>query len=423
MIKLRVVLHPGILVLLTTFISFAVWLIPVGGRRGFERPEAMTTEGIVFLLAWYLGIAVSASIGFTIAKESTKPIASLNAIDSKSMYRVLSVLASAGVAFTYSAASGNQLSVILDAFRDQSVNELKATVYESYSLGIFTLRYVSAITGGIALGHIILRRKATALDLWNLVVLLAAAAVSARLLLILAVVLAVGMLLSAKPDTRISIRWAIAGVIAAFIVLTPLNYSRNANFYRTYYNETNAFEMNAHEIAAYLGAPFQVSLGVANHDIEGRIDPGDLQAFLIPSYLPSLPIELGNDPTYRGVVDVEDDLTTNSALAQLYPSMGLLAFPFTMAMSFLAGCFIGHFVRYDNYLHVAGWALLYAFAELWRIYLFNQGIIHAVALSPLAVAVFLLLLPRRQGSKPQGTFFSDLKTPADARQKHPGLTS
>jgi len=401
MVRLRALLHPGVLVLLTAAASAVAWALPLGGRKGFEDAETFSLRGGVCLLTWYGSIAASAALGYAVARGSGGPLRRLNEADSGSMYRILSGIAAFGVLITYSAASSNDPSIIIEAFRTQSVNALKASIYESYSLGIFTMRYVAALSGGIAIATVIGRRRLAPLEVLNIVVLIAAAAISARLLLVMGVVIALGIAVQSKPERRLTVPAIAGGAALLFLVLTPLNYSRNAAFYERYYDVTNPFEMNAQEAVSYLGSPFQVSLGVVNHDLEGSPDAADLQKYLLPSYLPTLfPADASSEREYRGIVDIEDSLTTNSALAHLYIAMGFAAFPFVTIVAFLAAFAAGHLSRYENYLRLGAWGLIYAFAELWRAFLFNQGVIHAVVLAPVAAALLLSIVRRAPAAAP-----------------------
>lgn len=102
---------------------------------------------------------------------------------------------------------------------------------------------------------------------------------------------------------------------------------------------------------------------------------------LAPTYLsPAMPgFELQKE-SYRDYVDIENQLTANSVLSQLWGPLGLVAFPLIALVSLVAAIFAGHASRYGSYFFLAGYVTIYCFAELWRTYLFNAGLIHFLIL-------------------------------------------
>jgi hypothetical protein len=172
-------------------------------------------------------------------------------------------------------------------------------------------------------------------------------------------------------------RVIILGLVAVGL-LVEANYLRNANFYGEYYGTTNAFAMAGSEAVTYVGAPTQVALGTANDRTvhpSGSERAAGVYEMITPSFLPLAPKNL-NTNWYRGLVSVENGLTTNSALSTIYGQLGfgwgLLAMS---GVAVVAGWLMGHFSRYRSYMALGTFVAGYCFAELWRIYLFSEGIV------------------------------------------------
>ncbi|UOY00220.1 hypothetical protein [Blastococcus sp. PRF04-17] len=216
------------------------------------------------------------------------------------------------------------------------------------------------------------------------------ALLSSRLVFILAVVISV-YLISRENDFRgMRLSTAIAVAIMSFAATTQLNYLRNANYYEAQ-GISNRWLMNVAEILAYLGTPAQASFGIANamgngslpHPWSGVSDPTHL---LVPTYFTSSGGG-GGGIRYAGLVDVAPNLTTNSIFADVGSQSGLAGLVLVLVVMFFAAILTGHLSLYQNYVALAAGALIYAFAEVWRVYLFNAGILHALVLATLVAAI------------------------------------
>ena len=115
------------------------------------------------------------------------------------------------------------------------------------------------------------------------------------------------------------------------------------------------------------------------------------------------------EESYRDYVDIESGLTTNSVLAFMYSAVGLWAFPLIAVVSFVAAAVAGHASRYASLFFLAMLVVGYCFAEVWRAYLFNTGIIHflliTLAAAPLAdrfVTAWALPRVRALAARPRG---------------------
>jgi len=102
-----------------------------------------------------------------------------------------------------------------------------------------------------------------------------------------------------------------------------------------------------------------------------------LVSYVVPTYAaPTFTDVARAENAYRKYTSIEAILTTNSALAAMYGALGTFgAFAVLGAMCFLAAALAGHASRYESLFVVVAFIASYVFAELWRVYLFNYGII------------------------------------------------
>jgi hypothetical protein len=120
----------------------------------------------------------------------------------------------------------------------------------------------------------------------------------------------------------------------------------------------------------------------------GRVRPSRVLAYyLAPTYLaPSYGDVVRLEESYRAFVDVAPELLTNSSFAAMYSALGYGSFALIAAVSLVAGGLAGHAWGYTSYFFLVALSVGYAFLELWRLFLFNRGIVHFLIL-------ILLLIP------------------------------
>ena len=93
-----------------------------------------------------------------------------------------------------------------------------------------------------------------------------------------------------------------------------------------------------------------------------------LTTYLVPTYLePHYRDVRAAENDYRRYTRIEATLTTNSALAAMFGSLGsVLAFVVVALASLLAAAFAGHASRYRSHFFISVFVISYAFAEFWR---------------------------------------------------------
>ncbi|HVF53253.1 MAG TPA: hypothetical protein VNC78_06550 [Actinomycetota bacterium] len=380
------VLRPHWLALIPVLVSLGAWIVPWGPsvRRGFSDPESLTPFAVAVLFAWYGGIAAAAALGFSMGRRS-RPLSSLSTASDRSYYGFFSVVAFIGVAYTYFSVLRVDPNAVARGLEGTTFNQVRYLV--PYSSGLHTLRYATILAGGVALHRLFWRREVRVLHLLNLALLFASAAIASRLSLLVAGFIAAALVVRDRPSLRLTPKLVVGAGVALFLVTMPLSYYRTASFYALYFNTSNPVIINLGEIVAYVGAPFQVSVAVANHGTVAGAPDGALArkaaaTYIAPSYLKvSYPEVVEAESAYAEYTDIDGagdigQLLTNSAFAQMFGSMGLAAFPLMISIAYASAMLAGHASHYPSYFSLTSIVVGYGFAELWRVYIFNLGLLH-----------------------------------------------
>lgn len=386
----RIITRPFWLVVLPACVSFVVWLVPwgEGTRRGFDVKEPLTINGVVTLVAWYGSIGLVATLAW-LAGRQTSPNATLDDTDDDRVYRIITGISAVGVLGMYAMVTASSPGLMTDAFQSQQLNLVKEAVPNTP--GLSTLRYASILGGAIALHRLVILRQPGRLHLLNLVLLGMNVLVASRLALIMTLVLFAGLWAVRRPGPeartrRVSKVRVTVLVIVALGLLVEANYLRNANYYRTFYGVTSPIAMAAGEAVTYVGTPTQVAISVGR-DTTVKPDASDLvggvERQIVPSFFTSVESAAqSNAGWYRGTVSVDNGLTTNSALVQMYGQLGLIpSFILMLVVASVAGWLMGHFSRYRSYMALGAFVAGYCFVELWRTYLFAEGIVWFLVLT------------------------------------------
>ncbi|WP_063710278.1 hypothetical protein [Rhodopirellula sp. SWK7] len=389
-----VIWQPSLVFVPFLLIGVVLWLCPsMEGASGYLIREQITFSNLAILTSWYACICVCAVVGQRVATGIPRlTLMSKNAIDPHTFYVALTVLAFVGVVGAWLAALRAGPSLV-ELAKTQQFNLLKDALYDNYNL-LYSLRYTSSLVGGYAIYRIVFLRKLTRLDVLNLVLLLAAAAISARILIVQAVIFSGGLAIRFNDIGRISSRTiGVSGLVLAMLIVT-LTWVRSAGSYRDYFGVKNPVAMTFLEIQRYLGAPVQASMGVAriaaNQPPRGSLS--NLILYVTPTFLH--PEELKVEDHSGGVatqwylhdVDISETLTTNSAFVDMYGHLGFWAFPVIAWSTFLMATIGSYFWRSDNLMCLIGCIVLYGFFELWRTYYFSAGSFTFMILAVFAAA-------------------------------------
>jgi hypothetical protein len=395
---LETAVRPHTLLLLGAGLSLFAWAIPWGGAipaplRGFARKEPWTLSGTLFLLGWYAFFFVVALGGFHLGRR-IPVLQRAERVSWESYYVFLSIVGLAGTAYAYVYVYAKSPHALSAAFLHHQFNAVRFVL--PYSSGPQTLRYASCLAGAIAIFELG-RLRFRAIHLVNVVVLLLAAAIASRASLIIAAIAVAGLAARHLHTVRVRARmlWAVLllGLVALFLALSLLSYSRDADFYRSY-GVHDPLVMNVDEMVRYVGLPFQAAVAVSNHVSKWPAVPASAAAgtrvFLIPTYISkSVPASVARGETrYEKLVLIPASQTTNSVLAMSYGVFGVLAFAVLGFAVLVAGVIAGHASRYRSYVFLAGFVVAYCLAEWWRTYVLNQGIIQFLVLVVAVWGVF-----------------------------------
>jgi len=379
-LNLERILRPSGIALLGVLLSLCAWLCPDFGvlRKGFTVPERPGLLAYFILFSWYVLIFASLSLGQTLGSFFARQSWMYNvpSLDSVAVYRTFTLLAAFGTVSTL-VTIFHSMSVpqaVLYLYLGQA-NRLKNILYENYSAGILSLRYLVIYSASLAIYRTIRLRKLSLLNIANLFLLAATVLISSRLILIATLLVSFFLVNYGRSHIRISIikLAACAGIL--FGVLSLLNTSRNSNFYAS--QNLSFTEAGISEIITYLGSPFHVSIGAAR-----RLDE----------------ITVGGPESYREYIDIEPVLSTNSAFVSLHERIGYICWLYIAVVCCFMGFAFSWLASFGRtcFLLPCG-AILYSCAELWRLDLFHKGIFIVWLVCGISIPyVFLLFSKRRR---------------------------
>jgi hypothetical protein len=372
----RVILKPSVVSMAAMFASLAAWLFPSFGvlRKGFDYPARVDFSSCVVLACWYLLIFMSFTVGEKVGRLIVLRRSALRErlfyLDSNLLYYILSFLSAIGIATTlikiFQSLSLQQAIVFVALGQ---ANSLKEALYEDYSIGLVSLRYLVLYSASIALYRIIRWRSFRPLNIFNVLMLGITALLLGSRLIFIATLLTVVFLLSfGKKSIRFSIPKLTIFATLLFLILSALNFSRNANYYER--NKLSFGLAGVSEILAYLGSPFQVAIGSAP-----VVDQ----------------LVAGGDQTYRNYVDEEINLNTNSAFVHLHEQMGYVSWGYIAAICLFMGFVFEVLASLGKTIFLLPCGIiLYGSAELWRLDLFHQGIFIVWFVMGIGLPVFLI---------------------------------
>ncbi len=367
---------PYMIFLYTVFFSFFFWIFLDFGilRSGFEKRADFFSLETLLLLFLYFILFISIYIGFNIKKKYRilEKLKNKNNISSNLIYLLFFLFGTLGVIFTYyKIIDILKIKGVLEAIISGKANQLKYALYDNYTLGVLSLRYVTGQTFTLFLiRRVIYKKKKLILDLLVIIELFLVILISARMILIYSLVTFL-IFYTIKKEIKINLK-ALLFVGIVILILFFLNYSRNKEFYNQNYG-LSFWGAGISEIKAYLGTPFQGAIIATRGVLSGN--------------------NMTIDEAYK-YSTIEKSLTTNSAIWSLYLSFKTkYTFLFIQGTFIFTGIFYGIVLRFfynlkNTCLYFSYSAIMYCFAEFWRLYLFNEGIVKVWIVIP--IFIFLL---------------------------------
>lgn len=378
----RLLTSPVVYLLAPVVASCIVWLVPGSSYRlrGFDtRAEANVGAWLLLIVFYTLcaGLVWAGSrLGRLLGPSETLVTRTTSDRFQRRFSVVLTVFASVGV--LYSMYLAQQQTSIIEVLTATQGNDLKETI--GGVAGVATLRYTAAISAPVALYVWRYSGGRLSFAIWNVGLLVASALFSSRLSMIMAVVVLIFLVFRLRGEIRFRAVPVALSAVLVFAALTVFNYFRNAQYYLAS-GISDPVSMNFYQTAAYLGAPFQVSLGVANGIMNRGFaiasDPVSSVLLIVPTFLRPESEGTGQAAarSISEVVQVASSLTTNSAFANVFATYGWWGLGYVLVTMFAAGWLFGYVSHFKSIVVVAGAVIAYSLAEMWRIFLFPQGLV------------------------------------------------
>jgi hypothetical protein len=345
--------------MMAVFASFCAWLCPTFGvlYKGFDNPSKLDLSSAVVLMSWYLLIfssfVVGQKAGALVVFRKNCLTDKLFDLNSNTVYYILTLIAGVGLAaMLFGIFRSLSLQEAILQISLGQTNALKEALYEDYSIGVVSLRYVVLFPSSLALYRIIRSKDYSPVNLLNVLMLAVLTFLSFRLILIAAFVTTLLLLNYGRRSVRVNPVRIISLAGFLFLILSALNISRNAAYY---YGQLNlSFGVaGLNEIIAYLSTPFQAAIALARHTDQ---------------------LSAGGVDAYRNYVVLDIGYMTNSAFVHLNEQLGPWAWLYVVAIcSFMGFVFEALLSLGRTVFLLPCGAILYGSAELWRLDLFHQG--------------------------------------------------
>lgn len=362
---------PYNIIVITYTVVFMFWAFPSFDyfRKGYDEPLPLLSVGgigliVAILAAWCLAY-ICYNAGRSVANnKSGKQLSVATALSNRS-YFLFIILSSAGLtAVFYTLMKSGGIFFILDSVQSGQANDLKKAMYEDYSVGVISLRYASVMCGALLISRRLSGIKNLPLDAAALALVLFTALLSSRLTVSASLLGGLYLYIFFKKEVTISALRMFISVSLIFLLFSALNWSRNYGFYEKL--GLGFISGGFSEILSYLGTPFQGAI-FAISNLGDTYTTGDMFS----------------------KTTIETALTTNSAFLELTTEnswLGLAELYILISTSSLAIGFCETF-KGGKYI-CCSVPLIYAFAELWRISLFDKGIIITILLISFFVTAF-----------------------------------
>ena len=374
-------LQPAFIFVPFVLTGLVVWLLLPGDYLRLHSKEKLGFVGFFYVLIWYSIVILAALLGRYTPYRLMSRKTECKSKFALSFYVSVTALAAVGCLSLLVGIGG--LQGIVSALVQQQVNQLKAALYENYSSGFLTLRYLTSVSAAIAVFNLISRRRGTViLDVVNILMLVVVALVSARILIFQTVIFVIFLrIITRQGKSKPNVLSYVVGFSAVFAILVGFTYSRSAGTYKSQLDIDNPVAVTLIEFSRYIAMPIQVTLGVANiaatTDLEDLVDVQPM--YLAPSFLHPKSLKQDNSggvgtQWYYSHIDVPSTLTTNSAFAATVGHLGNYTFVMLpIFILFYSSLFFMVSRSGDLVLTLYGGVILYAFFELWRTYYFSAG--------------------------------------------------
>lgn len=380
---------------------------------GFDTPAPVSVPGVVLLATFYLFMALVALLGWLAGSarvdEPTGPGQRDAPICERRYFLLILPVAVIGVGYCYFTVA-TQRSII-GALSSQTSNQLYDSLPQN--AGVQTLRYACILAA--PLGVHLWRKGVIGMPLMVFAVLLLGlnALLSSRLSLLMAtcVYLTIRVRTREAGAGRRRSAGAVLGVaLVGFLLLTMLNYTRNANFYREL-GVADPVTMNLYQSSQYVTVPAQVSLGVANSVSTGKwhvvSNPMDSLDAITPTFLQEKKVRKADTKKYSADYGYSSTFApqyfTNSVFADTYAEFGAWGWFYCFLIYGMAGFLLARLMQAQPVVAATGGVIAYCFAEVWRIQILSYGFVIFLLLLTAACARIARITPAKEDRPESGS--------------------
>lgn len=390
------VVRPAPLIAAGVTISFAAWSIGDVLKPAAIDFSPTLTWGSVIYLCWIAAAIGAAHLGFSIVRAQPASTNPTSIPLTRALHAGLLLTASIGIAYVAWLWYRDEIDVI-GLIADNQANLLRQAI--PLSPGPATLRYAAIPAAALAIRNIFLFRwrpspsRLRSVDFLSLIALAIVAVPSSRLSVLMALVTA-GTLLAHLDNHMPSRRKLLVVIVLTATALGALNYSRNGGYYRVR-GVSDPASMLVYQSVSYLGAAFEGG-SVTGEVLLGRTTASPVLGFdnvldpFVPSFVPGFDSGGSGGISIHEISTIDEALTTNSMFAEITLALGIVPMLASQLAIFSAAALVGFLLRQRTLASgLAAGPLLYGFVELWRLNLFNDGLVIFCVASPLLIHVVL----------------------------------
>jgi len=387
---IKYIFKPHLIVIFTVTLSYLAWSIPNGWiSKGFTKNIEFNITIILLLLIWYILILFLSYFGFKIGnKVFLTNLILINQFENLKFYKVLSWIAWIGTGASIASIFMDIGGVfgIIEMLISFSLNKARDSLYEDYSPGILSLRYVIIIPTGWAISNSIVGRKSI-YNYVNIFMFLIYSMIYGRRVEMLCVCFYAICIVYLAERKVFSKKIIYLGITILLIFLILASVLRNFNYYSSE-GYDSPLTATAANMVEYLATPFQGSLAAAAN-IDSIIDSVPSMPFNEYFSFFYRPHDKYYFELYSYYSGIEEHLNTNSALLLIIIDYKLVGLAFFLLLVLFWSIIAGIAYRNSNtYIFLLYPIILYSFAEIWRLVLFTTGFFYINIITIIFLFIF-----------------------------------
>lgn len=388
---IRLLRFPATIILVTSLMSICSWLIAVF----FIEQRAFTLNmpflGLYVPFLWTLMLGVLTHWGFSLGLKISFGNYRDQENDSQiyTFYKIISVLSWFGFAFSVvKIYQSIGLEGILFIVSGLTLNSIKEALYEDYSVGILSLRYLMIVSGGIALWRSF--KRVTIWEKLNIPAFVFYILFYGRRLDLICSIFYFALLYYNDPKLKsISPKKVYTFLFVLISMIIIVSTLRNFNHYDEL-GISNPIYSTFLNVISYLSAPTQAVVSIGIYIENFSISPQSIDNYLSIFYKST---DLHTTNFFIEYSKIKEEYNANSALLGILCEYGWFGLIIYLIELFILSIFSGLIWKNKNTLLFMGYPiLLYAFAEIWRLNLFSGGIFYTLLGSCLVIGLFTFII-------------------------------